>query len=121
MLVENDTSNSFMTNHDRRSHYRLPIRVPIFLKGIDRYGNEYFELSHTVNVSASGACFLSKRSLEVNADLLVSIPAPVDINSNLSEDYDFKFPAKIIRIDDGLANPNKKISVRFTKPLYEKS
>lgn len=106
---------------DRRAHYRLPIRVPVFLKGLDRHGNEYFELTHTVNVSATGACFFSKRSLEIKGDLLVSIPAPVDINSNISEDYDFKFPAKIVRIDNGLANPNKKVSVRFAKPLYEKS
>jgi hypothetical protein len=110
-----------MTNDDRRAHYRLPIRVPIFLKGIDKNGNAYLELTHTVNVSATGACFLSKRSLEITADLLVSIPAPVDINSNISEDYDFKFPAKIVRIDNGLANPNKRISVQFTRPLYEKS
>jgi len=110
-----------MTDNDRRSHYRLPIRVPIFLKGIDKNGSEYFELTHTVNVSATGACFFSKRSLEITADLLVSIPAPVDINSNVSEDYDFKFPAKIVRVDNGLTNPNKKISVRFTKPLYERS
>ena len=110
-----------MTYADRRVHYRLPIRVPIFLKGIDKYGNEFFELTHTVNVSASGACFLSKRELELTADLLVSIPAPVDIHSSVTEDYEFKFPAKIVRIDNGLLNPNKKVSVRFTKLLYEKS
>ena len=110
-----------MTNNDRRAHYRLPIRVPIFLKGIDQNGTEYFELTHTVDVSATGACFFSKRALAITGDLLVSIPAPVDVDSSVSEDYDFKFPAKIVRVDNGLANPNKRISVRFTKPLYEKS
>jgi len=108
-------------NDDRREHYRLPIRVPIFVKGVDKYGNEYFELTHTVDVSASGACFFSKRALEASADLLVSIPAPVDINSNMSENYDFKFPAKIVRIHNGLANSSNRIGVRFTKPLYERS
>ena len=109
------------SNDDRRAYYRLPIRVPIFVKGKDKYGNEYFELTHTVDVSASGACFLSKRSLETAADLLISIPAPVDVNSNMSENYDFKFPARIVRIRNGLANSNHRVSVQFTKLLYEKS
>ncbi len=109
-----------MTPVERRAHYRLPIRVPIFLKGRDKHGNEFFELTHTVNVSAGGACFPSKRDLEIRTDLVVSIPAPVDIGSGY-DDYEFKFPAKIVRIDNGLINPSKKISVRFAKLLYEKS
>ena len=120
ILTEGSTSMT-SNSDDRRAHYRLPIRVPIFVKGIDKQGSEYFELTHTIDVSASGACFLSRRPLEIMADLLVSIPAPVDINSNMSENYDFKFPAKIVRIDNGLANSNNRVSVRFAKPLYEKS
>jgi hypothetical protein len=110
-----------LMNVDKRLHYRLPIRVPVFLKGVDKHGNEYFELTHTINVSASGACFLSKRKLEMKADLLVSIPAPVDLNSGDPDDYEFKFPAKVVRIENGLQNLNKRVSVRFTKLLYDKS
>ena len=105
---------------DRRSHYRLPIRVPIFIKGTDRHGEEFFELTHTVNVSASGACFVSKRELQLDADLLVSIPAPLPTDPQESEEYDFRFPAKIVRVENGTALPSKKVSVRFAKLLYEK-
>lgn len=105
---------------DRRSHYRLPIRVPIFIKGIDRQGEEFFELTHTVNVSASGACFVSKRELQVDADLMVSIPAPLPSDPQDSEEYDFKFPAQIVRVDNGSTHPSRKISVKFTKLLYDK-
>jgi hypothetical protein len=110
-----------VTYVDRRAHYRLPIRVPIFLKGIDVNDDEFFELTHTVDVSASGACFLSRRELGITNDLLVSIPAPVDVNTASPEDHEFKFPAKIVRVDNGLMNPHKKISVRFKKLLYDKS
>ena len=106
---------------DRRIYYRLPIRVPIFIKGIDKNGNEFFELTHTINVSASGACFVSKRDLNITSDLLVSIPAPVAADFGSVEDYDFKYPAKVIRQENGILNPHKKISVRFTKLLYEKA
>ena len=105
---------------DRRSHYRLPIRVPIFIKGIDIHGQEFFELTHTVNVSASGACFVSKRELQIDADLMVSIPAPLPSDPQESDEYDFKFPAKIVRIENGTVLPSRKVSVRFTKLLYDK-
>ena len=105
---------------DRRSYYRLPIRVPIFIKGVDKLGEEFFELTHTVNVSASGACFVSKRELQLDADLMVSIPAPLPSDPHESEEYDFRFPAKIVRVENGTVHPSKKVSVRFTKLLYEK-
>src|SRR5215831_11271720 len=102
-----------MTNNDRRAHYRLPIRVPIFLKGIDKNGTEFYELTHTVNISARGACFFSKRALETGADLLVSIPAPVGTHLDVSEDYDSKYPAKVVRVDSGPGSASKRVSVRF--------
>lgn len=107
-----------MTEVDRRSHYRLPIHVPIFIKGTDLHGDQFLELTHTVNVSASGASFLCERELQVSSDLLISIPAPVDVGSSESEDYEFKFPARVIRIENVARPAKKKISVRFTKLLY---
>jgi hypothetical protein len=109
-----------MSSEDRRQYYRLPIRVPIFVKGIDNRGKEFLELTHTVNVSASGACFVSKLDLDVLSDLMVSIPAPVSTDYGSLEDYDFKFPAKVVRLENGAINPSRKVSVRFSKLLYEK-
>lgn len=105
---------------DRRTYYRLPIRVPIFIKGIDKHGEEFFELTHTVNVSASGACFVSKHELQIDSDMMVSIPAPLPSEPQESEEYDFKFPARIVRVENGTVYPSKKVSVRFAKLLYDK-
>jgi hypothetical protein len=109
-----------MAFEDRREYYRLPIRVPIFIKGVDRRGEEFFELTHTINVSASGACFITKQDLQLASDLMVSIPAPISPEFGPSEDYDFKFPAKVVRLENGVLNPNKRVSVRFMKLLYDR-
>ena len=109
-----------MPTQDRREYYRLPIRVPVFIKGIDRSGNDFFELTHTLNVSASGACLVTRQDLAHSADLLVSIPAPVSPDAGYEEGHDFKFPSKVVRLENGIASPNRRISVRFTKLLYEK-
>ncbi len=107
-----------MSVPERREYYRLPIRVPIFIKGIDKNGDEFVELTHTINVSASGACLITRRDLAQSADLLVSIPAPVS-SAGSPQDQDFRFPAKVIRLENVVANPNRRVSVRFTKILYE--
>ena len=108
-----------MAVEDKREYYRLPIRVPIFIKGIDKNGQEFFELTHTINVSASGACFITKQELQPFLDLTVSIPAPINTDSGFHEEYDFKFPARVVRLENGLLNPNKRVSVRFSKLLLE--
>ena len=108
-----------MSIPERREYYRLPIRVPIFIKGIDKNGDEFVELTHTINVSASGACLITRRELAYSADLLVSIPAPVNSDVGSPQDQDFRFPAKVIRLESVLANPNRRVSVRFTKILHE--
>jgi c-di-GMP-binding flagellar brake protein YcgR len=110
-----------MSITDRREYYRLPLRVPVFIKGIDRNGDEFFELTQTVNVSASGACLFTKRDIANSTDLLVSIPAPVIPEAGVSEDHDFKFPAKVVRQEKGLAGPSRRVSVRFTKLLCEET
>ena len=104
-----------MSVPERREYYRLPIRVPIFIKGIDKNGEEFVELTHTVNVSATGACLVTRRDLANSAYLLVSIPAPIAS----PQDQDFRFPAKVIRLENILTNPNRKVSVRFTKVMHE--
>ena len=108
-----------MSVSERREYYRLPIRVPIFIKGIDKNGDEFVELTHTVNVSATGACLITRRDLAPSADLLVSIPAPVSSDVDSPQDQDFRFPAKVIRLENVVANANRRVSVRFTKVLYE--
>jgi c-di-GMP-binding flagellar brake protein YcgR len=108
-----------MSVSERREYYRLPIRVPIFIKGIDKNGDEFVELTHTINVSATGACLITKRDLAYSADLLVSIPAPVNSDVGSPQDQDFRFPAKVIRLEKIPANPSRRVSVRFSRILHE--
>ena len=90
-----------MSIQERREYYRLPIRVPIFIKGIDTRGDEFVELAYS-------------------ADLLVTIPAPVSSAAGLPEDHYSRFPTKVVRLESGNVNTNRRVSVRFTKLLYEK-
>ncbi len=107
-----------MMQDDRRGFPRLPIRVPVFIKGKDIGGEEFLELTYTLNISAGGACFFSQRELQASTGLLISIPAPVDTSETAREDYEFKFPAKVIRIENGPIMSKRRVAVRFAKLLH---
>lgn len=104
---------------EKRNHYRLNMRVPIFVKGNDSEGNEFFEFTHTVDVSAAGAKFLCQHVPDKDKELVISIPAPVDIKQPAIQDYGSEVPAKIIRIENEFSSPAQKISVKFDKLLFE--
>ncbi len=108
-----------MANKEKRSHYRMQIRVPIYIRGKDGNGEDFFELSHTVNVSASGAALICQNPVEIDAPLHVSIPAPLNAGSANNFENETGFHAKVTRIEEGEKGSFKKICVHFEKLLYK--
>jgi hypothetical protein len=108
-----------MAFQEKRAHYRLHMRVPIFVRGKDLEGKDFFEFTHTTDVSAAGAKFLCQHALDMTRNLVISIPAPVDIKQTFIQDYGSEFPAKITRIEAEPPGSAQKISVKFEKLLYE--
>jgi hypothetical protein len=108
-----------MAYQEMRSHYRMQIRVPIYIRGKDENGEVFFELSHTVNVSASGAALVCHRPMEIDSPLRVFIPAPLTANSADNFENETGFHAKVTRIEEGEKGSPKKICVHFEELLYE--
>ncbi|MFQ5778316.1 MAG: PilZ domain-containing protein [Terriglobia bacterium] len=73
---------------ERRRSTRLPLAVPIFVRGVDENGKEFLEFTTAFNISASGSLLATRRylprgshvSLEIPA---VPLPAPVDFVQNV--------------------------------------
>ena len=107
-----------MAFQEKRAHYRLKIRVPVFVKGRDAGGEEFYELTHTTNVSARGATFSCNRTLGINEEVQIIIPAPVDVQSKGTKETEFKFPARITRIESDPGTQEQRVSVHFDRPLY---
>jgi len=61
---------------ERRRFDRLPLRIPLFLRGVDKNGKEFLDFTLAVNLSAGGALIVSRRSLACGSRLFLEIPTP---------------------------------------------
>ena len=59
-----------------RSHPRIRLQVPVFLRSSDATGTEFIELTKTLNISARGACIASTHLLRHDQTVQLTIPAP---------------------------------------------
>ena len=60
---------------ERRKHERVPLAVPVFVRGKDSEGKEYLEFATALNVSAGGALLATRRSLPRFAIIDLEIPS----------------------------------------------
>jgi hypothetical protein len=59
---------------ERRTWQRLPLAIPIFVRGLDRDGNDFVELTTAIDISAGGALVATRRELKPGTRLKLEIP-----------------------------------------------
>jgi hypothetical protein len=62
------------TEAERRRHPRLPLSIPVFVRGVDEDGREFLDFATALNISASGILLASRRNLPRSASLSLEIP-----------------------------------------------
>ncbi|HVP42845.1 MAG TPA: PilZ domain-containing protein [Terriglobales bacterium] len=63
---------------DKRQWQRIPLAIPVFIRGVDLQGNEFLEFATALNISAGGALVATRRQLPRSSRLSLEIPvAPV--------------------------------------------
>jgi hypothetical protein len=60
---------------ERRRWERLPLALPIFLRGVNERGEEFLEFTTALNVSAGGALLATRRYLRPSSRITVEIPS----------------------------------------------
>jgi hypothetical protein len=69
---------------ERRKWQRLPLAIPIFVRGKEGNDKEWLEFATALNVSAGGALIAVRRSLPLSSQVLLEIPsAPPVANADL--------------------------------------
>lgn len=59
---------------ERRRWQRLPLTIPVFVRGVDERGNEFLEFSSLLNISRGGALLAIRRYLPRRSQLSLEIP-----------------------------------------------
>jgi PilZ domain len=70
--------NGLRAGSERRKWSRLPLAIPVFVRGRDGKGKEFLEFATALNVSAGGMLVAIRRVLPAIAQVRLEIPsAPV--------------------------------------------
>jgi hypothetical protein len=100
---------------ERRKFQRLPLSIPVFVRGMDETGKEFLEFATALNISAGGVLLATRRNIPKSASLSLEIPvAPLPADS-LSSHSVRSLKAKLIRVTHG--ERYHLLGLKFTRAI----
>jgi hypothetical protein len=100
---------------DRRQWQRLPLAIPLFLRGCDRSGKEFLDFTTALNVSAGGALVAARRPLRPSTRLSLEIPSSPLPRLPASPNAVSSLKAKIVW--SATKDTYNLYALRFNRPL----
>ena len=86
------------TRSDQRKWQRIPLAIPVFIRGVDEQGRDFLEFATALNISAGGALVATRRQLPRSARLSLEIPvAPMPRAVTLPKSVR-RMRAKLVRV-----------------------
>ena len=102
---------------ERRRWLRLPLAVPVFVRGRDRERKEFLEFSTLLNESAGGALLATRRNLRRSSRVRLEIPsAPLLLRPGLAHGIK-TLRATVVWIV--LADGWNLCGLRFARPIAQ--
>ena len=100
---------------ERRKWERLPLAIPVFVRGKDGNDKDLLEFATALNICAGGALVAVRRSLPLSASVLLEIPsAPLVSATNLPKSSR-NLRARIVWVKH--AEGHQLLGVKFAHPL----
>ncbi len=102
---------------ERRKHQRLPLSIPVFVRGVDQDGKEFLEFATALNISAGGILLATRRNLPKSSNLSLEIPVAPLPPANVSPQSVRSLRARLVRVTHG--DRCHLVGLRFSRPLGE--
>ena len=104
---------------ERRKWPRLPLAIPVFVRGKDGNGKELLEFATALNVSGGGMLVAVRRALPSSAQVLLEIPsAPLATVASLPQ-ASRNLRARTLRAT--VAEGYHLLGLKFSRPLISAS
>ena len=100
---------------ERRRERRVPVHLPIVVRGTDRAGLPFEEHTSSENLCRGGAAFASRHPLALGSQLEIHIPV---LPNSASDDKEFSTHGRIVHVKRGAAENESIIGVEFTGPRF---
>jgi hypothetical protein len=102
---------------DRRRWERLPLAIPVFVRGIEPNGKQFIEFATALDISVGGALLAIQRHLPPGSRIMLEIPCtPVPLSKETSQKQNFR--AKLVRVTKG--DDCHLLGLKFHRPMASK-
>jgi hypothetical protein len=100
---------------DRRKYPRLPLSIPVFVRGTDKEGRDFLEFATALNISAGGILLATRRALSKSAVLSLEIPvAPLPTSAAFTQSIR-TLKARLVRVSHG--EKYNLLGMKFSRPI----
>jgi hypothetical protein len=92
---------------------RVGLHLPVEVRGEDRAGSRFIEMTRSLNVSGGGICFESHRNLSVGTRLELLIDLPVSLRRHFGNRDVYRARAVVCRVEKAGGDGSSRIGARF--------
>jgi hypothetical protein len=102
---------------ERRRERRVPVHLPIVVRGIDLTGTSFEEHTSSENLCRGGAAFATRYPVNLGIHLEIQIPV---VATSASDDTEFSTQGRIVHIKPGRDQHELIVGVEFTGPRFHR-
>ncbi|MGH9679702.1 MAG: PilZ domain-containing protein [Candidatus Acidiferrales bacterium] len=102
---------------ERRRERRVPVHLPMVVRGTDHAGEKFEERTSSVNLCRGGAAFATRFAIDLGdrLDIFISAPSPAK-----DPDTEFSTQGRVVHLDRGIDGHKQVVGVEFTGPRFHR-
>ncbi len=100
---------------ERRQWERLPLAVPVFVRGRDERGKDFLEFATAMNIGAGGALVAMGHVLPANSAVSLEIPSGPTPGGEGFPNAVRRLRARLCRVER--SNQHQMLAFKFSRPL----
>jgi len=102
---------------ERRRERRVPVHLPMLIRGTDRSGEWFEERTSSENLCRGGAAFATRYAVSLGTRIEISIPSSP---STGEPDAEFSTQGRIVHLAPGKNDRELIVGVEFTGPRFHR-
>jgi hypothetical protein len=102
---------------ERRRERRVPVRLPMLVRGTDRSGTWFEERTSSENLCRGGAAFATRYAVDLGTSIEISIPTSP---ASGEPEAEFSTHGRIVHLAPGKNDHEVIVGVEFTGPRFHR-
>jgi len=103
---------------ERRRWERLPLAIPVFVRGLDPNGKQFIEFATALDISVGGALLAIQRHLPKGSKIMLELPSTPGPLAKVPRNAKQSVSAKLVRVTNG--DQCQLFGLKFQRPLLNR-